>query len=96
MRNALFCLAAAVLSACATQEQIAAGRYREQQRADARQAAYTEGLWNQCRAMGYQPGTDGFRQCVLRLHNQNGTTAVQMGPLTPDTATRQRDIHSIP
>lgn len=63
---------------CATPEQIAARRAQEQQQLEAQQRAYTQSLYSQCRAIGYQPETEGMRQCVLTLHAQNQQRATQL------------------
>lgn len=53
-------LCCVAIAGCATPEQQAAQRQ-----------AYGERLQNQCRAYGFQPGTDVFAQCMMRLDQQN-------------------------
>lgn len=71
-------LCAAALTGCVSQQQIEAQRAYEAQQHEAASRAYTENLRGQCRAIGYQDGTEGFRQCILQLHSQNQAQQTQM------------------
>ena len=90
MRFAFAILGLFMLYGCATPEQIAARRAQEQQQLEAQQQAYTQSLFNQCRAIGYQAETEGMRQCVLTLHAQNQQRATQLqGILLQESLQRQ-------
>lgn len=52
------------ITGCATPEQIAA-------RQEQRDIAYTSALAGQCEAVGYQRGSDPWRNCIVQLHGQN-------------------------
>jgi hypothetical protein len=67
-----------IIAACASPEQQAQRRAAEMQQQKQAEIAYQQGLFNQCRAIGYQPDTEPFRQCVLQLHTQNQQNAVAL------------------
>lgn len=75
MRILFVILALIVLTSCTALAERDARIYAERARQEsarneAESRAYTEGLRNQCRAIGYAPDTEGFRQCVMTLHLQ--------------------------
>lgn len=90
MRFAFTTVCLLMLYGCATPEQIAAQRAYEQQQLQAQQEAYTRSLNNQCRAIGYQPETEGFRQCILTLHTQRQQEDTQMRGIILQQAIQQR------
>ena len=73
----LILLLCTMLAGCATPEQIAARRAQEAYQREQLNAAYTQHLASQCRAVGYQEGSDGFRNCLLTIHGQNRQDAAQ-------------------
>lgn len=79
-----------ILSGCVTQEQIAAQRYYEAQEQEARNIAYTRHLADQCRAVGYEEGSDGFRNCMLTLHTQAQAGNAQMRSMLLQQLIQQR------
>lgn len=65
MKYVVVAVMSLAITACATPEQIAA-----------RNAAYTQAIQDQCRAYGFQPGSDAFAGCVQRTHeNVQGAAA---------------------
>lgn len=79
-----------MLAGCASPEQIAARQLYAAEQQEARDIAYTRNLANQCRAVGYQEGTDGFRNCILTLHGQNQQEAAQMRGIAAQEALRRQ------
>lgn len=66
----ILAIAVVVLAGCVSPEQAARNRAAVAEQERQQNIVYTQGLHNQCRAIGHQPDTDGMRQCVLALHLQ--------------------------
>jgi hypothetical protein len=81
---------ALLLVGCATPEQIAARQAYEAQAQEERNIAYTRHLANQCRVVGYQDGSEGFRQCILTLHSQAQAELSQMRGIAAQEALRRQ------
>ena len=79
-----------ILAGCVTPEQIAIRQAIEAQQQEQRAAAYTQHLAGQCRAVGYQEGTDAFRNCILTLHGQNQQEAAQIRGIVAQEALRRQ------
>lgn len=67
----LLCIMAVAVAGCATPEQQAARRQAEAQYREQQEIAYTRSLAAQCDGLGFQRGTDPWRNCMLQLHGQN-------------------------
>lgn len=79
-----------ILAGCATPEQIAYQRQIEAQEQERRNQAYTQNLAAQCRAVGYQDGTDALRNCIVTLHGQNQQNASQQQAIMLQEALRRQ------
>lgn len=67
-----------LLSACATQEEIAAQRRHEFAQQQAAREAYREQVYGQCRAYGFVDGSPEFRQCLMQVDQANQQRNAQM------------------
>lgn len=86
----LVLLLCTILAGCITPEQMAARQAWEAEQQELRNRAYTEGLRRQCTAVGYQDGTEGFRNCLLTLHSQAQQNAAQMRGILLQNAIQQQ------
>jgi hypothetical protein len=64
-------LVALLLAGCVSQEEIARRQALQAEYQQQAAHAYRDNLFRECRSIGYQEGTEGFKQCVLQLHMQN-------------------------
>lgn len=72
-----------VIAGCATQEQIAAQRAAQQRAALQQQEMYHAQLVARCASFGFQQGTPGHSDCMLRLHQQVMQNAAQQQAVQP-------------
>lgn len=87
-------LLALCLTACATPEQIAARRAYEAEQHRRASEAYTEHLAAQCQGIGYERFSDGWKQCLLQLHQQAQAERAQIQGIMLQNAIRQQQQRS--
>jgi hypothetical protein len=70
---------ALLLGGCVSPEQAARNRAAAAEQQRQAEIAYTQGLFAQCRSIGFSDGSDGQRNCVLQLHQQNQANRAALG-----------------
>ena len=90
-----------LLAGCATPEQIAERQRQEALQREQAAANYWRRLNAHCSQIGYQPNTDGFRNCVLQLHQSEqqqraaiGAAIIGSGMLKPPPAPRRTNCYT--
>lgn len=67
-----------LLAGCASPEAIRAQQEQEAAAQQARQEAYRQQVFGQCRAYGFRDGTPEFRNCLMQVDQANQQQNAQM------------------